>query len=297
MASTRHPNEQRQLLERGVHNWSEDSIRLILTPSRTAKTLYFYTQEVGYFKTSHPYFSERQNLDSFLIVYTLSGKGYLQYEGKEYILEKGTCFFIHCEQHHLYYTGKDSDWEFLWIHFNGNSSLGYYKEFVRDEFRIVHCRDNFLWERTLWRIIALHQKRDSTTETVTSHLIHSLLTELLVETATNGADTFLMPDYVKDVAKEIDKNFRQRLTLEDFERTCHRSRYHILKEFKKYMGITINEYLITTRISHAKELLKYTDLPISEITFEIGMNNVTHFINLFKVREGCTPLVYRKNWK
>ena len=63
------------------------------------------------------------------------------------------------------------------------------------------------------------------------------------------------------------------------------------------MGITINEYLILTRISYAKELLKYTSLPVSEITFEVGMNNVTHFINLFKAREGCTPLVYRKRWK
>lgn len=301
MAPTNRPNEQKKLLERGIHNWSEDSIRLILTPSHTAKNLYFYTQEVGYFKTSHPYFSERQNLDSFLILYTLSGKGHLQYgengEEKEYVLEKGTCYFIHCERHHLYYTGKESDWEFLWIHFNGNGSLGYYKEFVKDEFRIVPCRDHFFWERTLWRIIALHQKRDSTTEIVTSHLIHSLLTELLIETATNGADTFLMPDYVKDVAKDIDKNFKQPLSLEHFEAACHRSRYHILKEFKKYMGITINEYLILTRISYAKELLKYTSLPVSEITFEVGMNNVTHFINLFKAREGCTPLVYRKRWK
>lgn len=59
--------KQIQLLERGIHTWSADSVRLILTPSATAKNLYFYTQETGYFKTSYPYFSERQNLDSFLI--------------------------------------------------------------------------------------------------------------------------------------------------------------------------------------------------------------------------------------
>ena len=63
------------------------------------------------------------------------------------------------------------------------------------------------------------------------------------------------------------------------------------------MGITVNEYLINARISYAKELLKYTDMPVGEIAFESGMNNVTHFINLFKSREEMTPLAYRKAWR
>lgn len=287
----------KKLLERGIHNWTKDSIRMILTPSTTAKNLFFYTQEVGYFKTSYPYFSERKNLDSFLIIFTISGKGYLKYEGQEYTLTKGQCFFIHCEKHHIYYTGQEEDWEFLWIHFNGSNSLGYYNEFTRNGFRIIQYQDTFFMERTIWRVIALHQRKDLTTETISSNLINSLLTELLVETATNSADTFLIPDFVREVVKEIDKNYKQELTLSYFEQLCHRSRYHISKEFKKYIGITVNEYIITTRISHAKDLLKYSDLSINEITFEIGLNNVTHFINLFKSRESVTPLAYRKAWK
>lgn len=63
------------------------------------------------------------------------------------------------------------------------------------------------------------------------------------------------------------------------------------------MGLTVNEYIITARISYAKELLKYSELSVNEITYEIGMNNVTHFINLFKARENLTPLSYRKAWR
>lgn len=286
-----------KVLERGSHTWSEDSIRMILTPSSTARSTYFYTQEVGYFKTFHPYFSERENLDSFLIVYTVSGKGYLEYEGQTYPITKGQCFYINCEQHHLYRTDREEDWEILWIHFNGNSALGYYKEFTRNGFQILSVRDEFFMERTLWRIIALNQKKDLTTELVTSNLINGMLTELLLQTATNNADTFLIPDYIRQIVREIDKNFKSGLPLSYFEEFTHRSRYHILKEFKKYIGVTIHEYIITARISYAKELLKYSDLPVSEIAFESGMNNVTHFINLFKAREGTTPLAYRKAWR
>ena len=286
-----------KVLERGSHTWSEDSIRMILTPSSTARSTYFYTQEVGYFKTFHPYFSERENLDSFLIVYTVSGKGYLEYEGQTYPITKGQCFYINCEQHHLYRTDREEDWEILWIHFNGNSALGYYKEFTRNGFQILSVRDEFFMERTLWRIIALNQKKDLTTELVTSNLINGMLTELLLQTATNNADTFLIPDYIRQIVREIDKNFKSGLPLSYFEEFTHRSRYYILKEFKKYIGVTIHEYIITARISYAKELLKYSDLPVSEIAFEAGMNNVTHFINLFKAREGTTPLAYRKAWR
>lgn len=286
-----------KFLERGSHTWSEDSIRMILTPSSTARSTYFYTQEVGYFKTFYPYFSERQNLDSFLIVYTVSGRGYLEYEGQTYTITKGQCFYINCEQHHLYRTARDENWELLWIHFNGNSALGYYREFTRNGFQILNVRDDFFMERTLWRIIALYQKKDLTTELVTSNLINGILTELLLQTATNNADTFLIPDYIREIVREIDKNFKSGLSLSYFEEFTHRSRYHILKEFKKYIGVTIHEYIITARISCAKELLKYSELPVSEIAFETGMNNVTHFINLFKAREGTTPLAYRKAWR
>ena len=67
--------------------------------------------------------------------------------------------------------------------------------------------------------------------------------------------------------------------------------------FSKYTGFTVKEYIIFARISHAKKLLKYTDKSVREIAEECGVNNVSHFINLFKDREGTTPYRYRNDWK
>lgn len=52
----------------------------------------FYMQEAGYFKTVWPYFTERASLNSFLVLYTLSGEGHLSYEGQEYEVTEGACF-------------------------------------------------------------------------------------------------------------------------------------------------------------------------------------------------------------
>ena len=289
--------EHHELLERGSNIWSDDSIRLILTPNNNAKKIYFYPQEIGYFKTSFPYFSERQYLYSFLIVYTISGKGYLEYQNHVFSLEKNDCFFINCNEHHLYRTAKDENWEFLWIHFNANNALEYYNEFARNGFKIIHCQDDLFWQQTLWEIMALQQARDITTDAITSNLINSMLTQLIIKNITDNDDFFTIPKYIQEIVRDINKNFKSELSLSYFEKNYYRSKYHIAKEFKKYIGIPINEYIILTRISYAKGLLKNTNLSIQEIAFETGMNNVSHFINLFKDRENSTPLIYRKDWK
>ena len=81
-------------LERADYSWGDDSIRHINTPSVSTRQLFFYVQEAGYFKTFPPYFTERANLHSFLIVYTISGRGQLRINGETFPLPAGSCFYI-----------------------------------------------------------------------------------------------------------------------------------------------------------------------------------------------------------
>lgn len=292
MAKNEHPYQ-----ERAAYTWSEDSIRLIMTPSALAKSIYFYVQEAGYFKTDDAYFTERKNLNSFLIVYTLSGKGILKYRDHSYPQVSGCCFWINCLEHHYYETAHGENWEFLWVHFNGNNALGYFQEFSKNGFQVQECQDKFFMESTLRRIVSLNQKRNASTELLSSNLLGSLLTELTMQTMLPDSQTIFIPDYLKGILKEIDQNFKTNLALDTLAQSHGVSKFYLSREFKKFMGVTVNEYIITTRLSYAKELLKYSDQSVSDITYAIGMNNVSHFINLFKAREGVTPLAYRKEWR
>ncbi|MDF2868593.1 MAG: hypothetical protein K0R05_168 [Anaerocolumna sp.] len=277
--------------------WSADSVRLILTPSQTAKSIYYYVQETGYFKTAYPYFTERANLNSFLIIYTISGKGMLQYENTAYSLTEGSCMFINCMKPHSYESERESEWEFLWLHFNGNNALGYYEEYVKDSFSIMKIQDRFLVESTLRRIISVNQKKLASAEVLTSNLIVNILTEILIQKNSHNAVSILIPEYVKETMKYIDKNFTENLSLEMLAAKVNLSKFYLAKEFKYHAGITVNEYIISARLSYAKELLKYSDYTINEITYITGMNHVSHFIHLFKERENMTPLQFRKEWK
>ena len=115
--------------EDASYNWTEDSIRCTNVVSPHTRKNYLFVQECGYFKTKFPYYTERASLPSYLLLYTISGKGILTYEKQSYSLISGTCFYINCMKPHRYEAVSDKvssskPWEFLWLHFYGNSSDG-----------------------------------------------------------------------------------------------------------------------------------------------------------------------------
>ena len=227
----------------------------------------------------------------------MSGEGFLNYREQNYSVRKGQCFFINCMEYHQYKTAEHSTWEFLWVHFNGNNTLGYFEEFTKNGFQILQVNNEDLFESTLRKLIQITQNKNVTTDIITSQCIHTLLSELIVQSTALNLPDFLLPEYIKLILKYIDNHFTENLSLESLAGYQNINKYHLSHEFKKYTGVTLKEYIITLRLSHAKNLLKYTEKSVQEIAEECGIYHTSHFINLFKAREGCTPLKYRASFK
>ena len=64
--------------------------------------------------------------------------------------------------------------------------------------------------------------------------------------------------------------------------------------FKRYMGVTPMQYLISIRMNRAKELLRNTDYSIQEISSLVGYENPLYFSRLFQRQTGRPPSVYRR---
>lgn len=284
---------------KAVMDWTEDSIYLFATPSLMAKSMVFFIQELGHFKTLPRYSTEREHLNSYLVVYTLSGTGYLKYEHKEYTLHTGDAFFIDCDQYQYYETDRNDLWEFLWIHFDGGLSANYYTMFRELGGPVLSLSPSSNVPETLYGLIQMNRNKDARTELMSSNLITNLLTELILQRVHHEwkTDSKQMPDFIVKVVNYIEKHFAEKILLGELSSLFSVSKYHLIREFKKYMGSTPNEYLISTRLTKAKELLKYSGLSVAEISNQIGFESVTHFINTFKKQEQMTPLSYRKQWK
>lgn len=199
-------------------------------------------------------------------------------------------------EHHMYQCSPSGSWEFLWLHFNGPSALGYYDEFSRNDFHILNDADDSSIITTMQEILNLTRQKNYMAEIRLSGLITDILTQLLLKNNRVNTKYGTMPDYLTSVLSEIEHHFQEPLHLDDLSRKIGVSKYHLSREFKRYIGTPPNEYLIITWLNHAKELLKYTQQSVEEIAYACGFNNVSHFINLFKKQESVTPLQYRKDW-
>ena len=274
--------------------WSDDSKRIVLSTSAFGKNTYFYPQEVGFFKTQYPYSAQRNELESFLVIVTTKGKGFLEYENKKYTLTPNTILFIDCYRQHKYYASKEASWEFYWIHFYGAASQGYYHQFsIANKSPIVHTHNVQNAIDAIANVIDSSEHPTPLSEAFCSKYVTDLLTELIYLTVSHPEETVLPPP-LRHIMEETDKRFTdKRLTLRAFAEELHLNESHLCRMFKRYFGTTFIRFITMKRLAKAKELLKYTQLSIAQVAEQCGFDPAGYFIKVFTKYEGLTPLTYR----
>ena len=93
---------------------------------------------------------------------------------------------------------------------------------------------------------------------------------------------------------EIYNNVKFDWTLENMSASVHLSPSYFQNLYKQFFFISATNDVIRARVAHAKSMLKYSSLNVSEIAEECGYTNVEHFIRQFKKHTGYTPNKYRK---
>ena len=73
------------------------------------------------------------------------------------------------------------------------------------------------------------------------------------------------------------------------------SKSWFLRLFRQYMGTTPYNFLLSTRITRAKELLVLTDFAVSEIAHQVGFGDESIFSTRFTAMVGQSPQQYRKS--
>lgn len=254
----------------------------------------FLLEVGGHFITDNAYCTDRQNSDNYLLLYTLSGTGSLQYEGKKYSLNAGKLFLIDCSRHQIYRTQGDR-WEFLWVHFRALSDGQYVNTLIERAGPVFDCTADGM-EARFWEILHLLQRG-------APHWVHEgfgMLSKLLVLLYRKAApwDGYagLSPETAQ-VLELVETQFAKGLSLDVFAAAVSRSKYYLCHKFKQETGISIYAYLTMFRIMRAKMLLRTTNLPVQAIAEQTGFDSTSNFIRAFSQAESVTPARYRKQWQ
>ena len=101
---------------------------------------------------------------------------------------------------------------------------------------------------------------------------------------------------VLDVKEWIDGHYAENITLDMLAEKFFINKYYLSKMFKNQFGQTVSSYIQTVRITHAKQLLRFSDLTLEEIGEAVGITPARYLSEVFKSLEGVSPSVYRKQW-
>jgi YesN/AraC family two-component response regulator len=101
---------------------------------------------------------------------------------------------------------------------------------------------------------------------------------------------------IKAVIQYLSQHYAEDISLNDLAKMFYLDPYYLCHLFKRTTGDTIRQYVLVTRIHHAKTYLILTDWPISEIAKKVGFSNFSYFGLIFKRLEGMVPRAFRKKW-
>lgn len=93
----------------------------------------------------------------------------------------------------------------------------------------------------------------------------------------------------------LDRNYDTPITIDDLSREAALSPYHLIRTFRRAYKQTPHQYLVRQRIARAKELLRSSDLSITEICIAVGYESMGSFSTLFRKVAGVSPSAYRSS--
>lgn len=131
-------------------------------------------------------------------------------------------------------------------------------------------------------------------------LLRLKLKELVLSILTSGQNPALA-NYFRSlgdsdgpsVAEIMEKNFRFNLSLEEYARLCHRSLSSFKREFQLHFQMPPGKWLLGKRLDFAAALLRSSHRNVTEIAFDSGFEDVSHFSRAFKTRFSASPMDFR----
>ncbi len=144
------------------------------------------------------------------------------------------------------------------------------------------------------------QQTESNPEPNTEYYFVSLFNTFLFFLTQKKADeppnlSVNMPPLLYKITRYLNEHFHEKITLNNLAEIFFISKSTIIYNFKKHLQCAPMDYLLSIRLSAAKNyLLSRKKRSILEISELCGFSSANYFTEMFKTKEGISPTIYRK---
>lgn len=236
--------------------------------------------------------------DYYELEIILSGEGTTVINGKNYHVSKGSLFFLTPTDFH-YYMPYDNI-RLINVAFSSSciefsnlteilSSIGFITCNINDDLinyfslMINTIRNEINSEEYLGK-------------QYTVYLLYCILIVLFRINKNSNANEKL-DSTVQNILYYINNHFKEQISLDTISEFTGYSTGYICRIFKAALNCTIKEYITNLRLTHAEQLLMYTNESISDIAYFCGFSSLSHFLNIFKQKHKISPRSFRKENK
>src|SRR5690554_189291 len=98
---------------------------------------------------------------------------------------------------------------------------------------------------------------------------------------------------IQEVSRYINTDYENQITINQLYDQFGLSPSKLQEGFRLMYGHTVTEYVREVRIKKAEELIKNTDMNISEVVYSIGLTSRSYFSKIFKEKYNCSPKDYK----
>jgi AraC-like DNA-binding protein len=262
---------------------------------------YVHEPHKAYPDKQHPqshYFNweNGRRLKEFQMVYIANGKGIFELEGAPpSVVEEGTLFLLFPDKWHRYKPLENTGWEEFWVGFDGHyAEYLMRQECFSPEKPLLSIGFNTEFLNVFIRLIDIVKYEAVAYKQISSCLVIQLLglvyaSALMSEKSRNRQDAV-----IRVIRYKIHQNWSDALDMEKLALEQNVSYVWFRKAFKDIIGTSPGQYHLNIKIEKAAEMLKNTDLSISEIAYKTGFETEFYFSRIFKKKMNIAPSEYRK---
>ncbi|MBO7187676.1 MAG: AraC family transcriptional regulator [Clostridia bacterium] len=206
----------------------------------------------------------------YVIHYVEKGSGFYKTPQGEFKVNAGDIFIIKPGDCTFYHANPEDPWVYTWVSFTGEKS----NELKSLPYVLsVKCK-SFL------RLSSFKQPQFINSE-FTISVLYELFSEILHSSPHSK-------DYVENVKGYIDNAYMTDISVEQIAESVGLDRRYLSRIFKKAIGTTIKEYLVTIRLKKAAEFLKQ-GYSVTVSANMAGYNDIFNFSKMFKKYYGVSP--------
>ena len=248
--------------------------------------------------------------DDIELIAVLSGEMKYYVNGEIINLQCGDGIFVNARQMHFGFSDTKSECDFICVllHprllcFTHSSEQDFVLPLIHNnEAAFVVLHKEISWQREIFNQIQLmHRNKNTKTAPMKTQAAFSTIWSLLYENVprANNKEYPQSPDLtiIKNMVGFIQRNYNKKINIADIARSGAVGQSKCCKLFGKYFSQTPNMYLTQYRLNKSIELLRHTDMSITEIALSVGFSGASYYAETFRKFIGKSPSAFRNHNK